>query len=408
VLQVAFTSPWYPIDSANYDAALDPDGNGFMLYGPSWCANPQQTKVTIPLDGGRVGSFTVPFRDPGYQAHKRAWSIEEFATFGVIFWFNVPVLWGPLVEPEWDYTTGLFSASSVEEGMARAKAQWFRIGDDIAKNSTNPAGRWNATIDGDGLELMRKCCDNVGDQVTNDPPFGVELGTDSSAAAPVNADGVSLHMTVERGQEVWQGMVDLSQNEVGPDFENRPVWGVPGVYGYMNVFDVQGSPWDETSCFFEFNCGKDNLSAFKTAGGGQKVTMVHVISKDGKRVTRENFNASSYYGEYIYWDTTDYPLKSKRDKRHLQQRGDSILEAYSSSVFKTTMAIKPTAEYRFLRDFDLGDVVKIKARKDGESYDGFDRITEVVLEQQGATSTVITGVGLEALSGGSSFDTDTS
>jgi hypothetical protein len=45
--------------------------------------------------------------------------------------------------------------------------------------------------------------------------------------------------------------------------------------------------------------------------------------------------------------------------------------------------------------------------KDGEEYNGFDRITEVTLEQQGTTSTVITGVGLEALSGVSSFDTDT-
>jgi hypothetical protein len=362
------------------------------MSGPFYIGDFANCTVNILINDARTASVDISFKDVGLQATMQNWVVEEFATFLAIWFFDDLVFWGPLIEPTWDYTNGMFSANAIDETV-RLKSQYFRFGDII--DHPNPFNqRWAATVDGAGLELMRKAGENVGIQITNDPPLGLPLGTDTSDTHD------TIRLVVQRGDEVWSGMQDLCNHSVGPDMEFRPVWGTPGVYANMNVFQTQmnnpvdgsGDPTNVTAKFY-YNTKEDSLDTYSLTGGGQVITMAHVLTQSGgTRITVNAAEEAEYIGDYIYWDATDYKA-NKNDI--LQERGKALLAAYSRPQYRASLGIKPDAPYRYLRDFDIGDVVEHAAQKDGFTHYSWDRIVSIRLIQQNDSTIIRTEIDLQ-------------
>jgi hypothetical protein len=404
MFKVALTSPWYPSLSDGYDAALDPNSTGWSMYGPYWISNFSDCNVNIGINEQRTASVNFPFRDPGYKAADYDWGVQEFSMFLAVWYYNDLVHWGPLVGPTWDFSTGIFTANSIDETV-RLQHQYFRYGDII--DHPNPTGhRWQASVDGDGLELMRKAGDNVGSQITHDPPLGLILGTDTSDAHP------TTRLTIARGDPVWSAMQDLCNHSIGPDMEFRPVWGVPGTYAYMNVFQTQmnnttdfsGNPTNITARF-AYNCEDDSLDAYSISGSGNLITMAHVLSTNGYRITVQNSSDAQIFGDYIYWDATEYASDTNGI---LEERGKALVQGYSRPLNVVSLGIKPDCQYRYLRDFDMGDVIMHMAKKDGYHYSAQDRIVNIRLVQQGDTQNIRTELELQAFRNGTASTTNVS
>lgn len=391
MFQVRLTTPWYPADSAYFNADTPFGDSDFRFGAGPWpVADFHECRSGIPVSDGRAASVKVSMDDVGLRTCQRDWGVAEFNVLLAVWWNGHFVHWGPLLEPEWDLTNGVVTLSSVDS-TARMSNHYARIGDDLATSAGNaPFGRWVIPVGSWGLKKLRDTANNLpGFQEDHCPPLGIRDGVDT-ALTPVEA------FTIQRGQETFSTMKDLVGHASGPELDFKPVWGVPGVYCDMDIHGKMGYTWNGSSFdpvkvwyeapVFDFNQGSESLDGLVIRGGGRLITHAHVLSQNGNRRTVADADAAELNGIWVYWDATDYTTTKKNDSV-LLERGKALISGYSQPLFSADASIKPDGPFAFIDNCYLGDPINLTGLYSDFSFNLTMRIVQAEIAQQGDTTT---------------------
>lgn len=371
------TDVWKPTDTELY------------CYGQ--IADPLEGEIDIPLNDSRTAKVTFSVHDTALAqaVQNRAY---EICLKG--YYRGVLIFWGAVNQIGGDLKEGTITLSAIDRSGPLLRHQLRR--GDLAGGPRKymmrpPDDRGAVSIDHIGLRLLRDAGMNTAEQTARDmPDLGIVDGTNDFVADPETLMGV------DRGFQVWNAMVQLSQSR-GPDFELEPVEDVVGAYAQLNTFITQGN--DKTgSVQFHFGTGlSNNLENLTFAEGEQYVTHAHALDREGNyRFTESNTASSGETGAYVQWDATDFeaplnsPYAAANAENVLRAFAQNVITAHSrpSMVFALTLPLETEDGYHYGTEqgsYAVGDIVDVAGKAGGLNF-GADfphRITRVTLKQEG-------------------------
>lgn len=329
-------------------------------------------EVVIPLNEMRNAKVTFSMYDP---IVKEILPLERML---FVRYLGIPVFWGPIVTPEWDYENGLVTVNALGPEF-RLVNHYLGLQDAATSTKDVPV---LMPVNGASLRTLRDAANNLAGQTTRGvPDLGIVNGTDTSAS-PLQ------EYEFERGSEVWQSMQEITGQASGPDMEFEPLdWDANynSLQGYakLNTWLKQGTDKTDT-VIFHYGFGKGNLENFiHRPGGDSVVTHAHILSEDGKaRGTATAVDPSARFGVYVEWTA----LQAKANEDTLREYGRSRVLAYGEppDYFEITPKLTESdgsEGAKYLVDFGVGDVIHVAARKGygAQSFDG--RVTQVTLSQ---------------------------
>jgi hypothetical protein len=270
------------------------------------------------------------------------------------------VFWGPITQPVWNYAEGKVTVNALDPGV-RLQHHFLTAADGLVSKNHAP---WNGNvpIDGVGLQLLRDAGDLwPAQRAAGIPELGIANGIDRTTHEDPSSTS-RLVIEVQRGDNVWDKMVEVSSFDGGPDFELRPFDSEPGVYALLNAWDRQGR--DKTKrVLFADGTGPDNASVTYEPGP-DLITYVHVRSEDGKRVlTVRSPGAAHAYGIYSSIEDLQGNVPATNWESILRSRGDSVLAAYSEPLKTMEVEPQPVSAYHYGMGYEVGDTVSVAARK---------------------------------------------
>jgi len=216
------------------------------------------------------------------------------------------------------------------------------------------------------------------DQTANYPPLGI----DDDPGFDESWDDTNLPpLAYQRGDQVWQALLDFTSGLFSPEFQFIPVEDsdfyavlyttvkrglhdpVNGIWipnsstasAYINSGWEAGDDMPLSNAQFQAGFGKWNCE-IKHKPGGKLVTHVHTLSDTGRiRVTVASPPSAEQHGVYVHWEQTDYKTD---EEAILRQRGRQILAAYQSPLNNLEIEPNGLCEYRFMRDYLVGSIVR--------------------------------------------------
>lgn len=395
--EIYFTTPQWGLWSDDDPPILlpDPDKPARKL-GRAWQfsnasldapmnANPRQFDVKIPIYD-KIHDEVRAIKSDG---------ITAYSTFIYVEWRGHPVIWGPIVDPEWDDsgdedTVNLRCYSQLK----RAEAHYFREGDFKWSGDTDgitSATKFKATIPADyrGARLIR---DTV--EITPPQPYiplGIKNGSNTGSTR-------SQRVEVERGQQSLRGLEDFLGNSWAPELLEVPLspGEDPPYFAKINTADKLGTNrYDEI--FFTGGFAVDNLQSIKYNPGGKIVTHAQVLDRQGKhRETRVNVDSATENGVWVDWVVVDFEVTTAQSDEVL---GDGVAQTiidhygvppkFAQLFLKKDDEISGTNQKYWLEDFFHGDYIRACYKKGGlylpdQAY----RITGIGLKQEDQDSGV--------------------
>jgi hypothetical protein len=215
------TGLWHPSHTLLSDLAY---------YGQ--ITDPINGEVDIPRNDSRTATVTVSEYDPiipSVLGHTYARCLRVYYRDRLVFW-------GPIKTIEYNLDPdqpGTVKLNAVDPSIRLIQHYLVRgdLGGELSKASRD---RGSVSVDHIGLRLLRDAGLNTAEQNTeDDPDLGIINGTNTFPAA------VGDPMGVQRGDEVWSQMTQLSQS-LGPDFELAPIADTVGAYCKLNTFEPAG------------------------------------------------------------------------------------------------------------------------------------------------------------------------
>lgn len=343
----------------------------------------EDLKVVHPLNDGRTCRVTLSIHDPVVAG------LTPFA-------FAVRVLWEDRLEPVFfgpsnisvDYAAEKCFLDAQDPSL-RMSHHYIRRGDSALTGDSDPdKGTINA--DSGGIDLCIEAAQNIATQDARDDP---SLGLRSGFFSPARTRPIG----VERFQECWFVVQDISKAVGGPDFDMQTVDYWPAdVYSFMNTYLDLGT--DRTSLtpdapaagevVLDFGLGADNLSSFQERPG-RPTTHCHVHSGDGKyRRTAGATGGSNQTGVFVDAINFDVEVKDGDTEALLEVaqarvlgygfpprflevtlRPDAVVaHSYGHPSFTVPLGTRAPTVY-------LGDKVTVRALRGERSYSGDARIT---------------------------------
>ena len=369
------------------DSGGDIDSDDFL--------EPEQVfdvEVTHPLNEGRSAKASLSMEDPLVE-DLRPWQQGlriKYHRPGEVN-NDEPVFWGQANVID-DFENGRVTLEAVDPSV-RMQHHYVRIGDDALND---PADNQRGRIYPDYR--------------------GIDLLVDAAQAAPgypvlgcVVEDVDSIEDTqkidVERGQEVWQMILDICAQDTGPDFDMATKVGPgagPGVYATLRLYERLGS---DLSTTVKFDYGDDEDWDTPTNDNapsivvtpGHPTTHVHVVDTDRSwRVTGFTPDYAEEHGMWVDWVATDWKIKDSLDVNVLKQYAKAHIKAYGIPPKQTEVRLRLDSGAVFfygdpgwpdgntVGDFYIGDSVKVRAKRGYREVNKKYRITQVVLSQPGA------------------------
>lgn len=352
--------------------------------------------VEIPQNDSRRASIKIYLDDPIIR------HIRPFSRMLRIHYRGRMIYWGVLSLPHYDLAGNTVQLNSVDPSI-RLYHHMLRFGD-----LENTAAGWGSPPPGGlgadgkgmvyvstlGMRLLRDAGNNLEEQTARGvPDLGIVNGYDDWHIEPGDADGFPDWIEVGRGDRVLEKMKDLSNQVNGPDFEFEPISGQPGAYARLNTYYKQGT--DKTgSVAFYYGTMTDNLENIEVSYGEEFVTHVHTLDRGAKyRYTEANVDSSAEHGIYVYWDATDYDtakLTPAMREAVLRASAKGILAVYGRPLESYTLhcKIETNTSPWYMRDYKIGDIIKIGGKKGHFEFEDEVRITSIALEQVDAANNI--------------------
>jgi len=362
-------------------------------FGPSeflgWLPQVKNTLVTIATsDGGsRKAQFDISIWDPMLQNLQNNWGIRAYEMFVYILYghHEDPVFWGPIDTPEWDSEAEIVTLNCVDYSK-KMQQHFFRRGDIPMLHSFKGVIPIGPTGFQDAIQAARN---TTAEDDGWFPPLGIKDGTITSV-------DTTYTIGVERGQEVWQTMLDLQNNQLGPEFEIVPRKFDPTVPAYydLNIKDTLGvdrtiTTGPDDPVVFQDGFGAKNVKKTLWKPGGKIVNYVHAVDNAGYRVSVSDTVSAQYVGVWIDWDVAGFKVpRTTKGAAVLAARGNEILAAYSYPPDYAEITLKrpselfdPKYHFSYRNHFDLSDTVATSISKGAMQASFASRITEVRLRQ---------------------------
>lgn len=362
--------------------------------------------VGHPVNGFKTAKVTLSMHDPAVAGLKP----YEFA-LRVLYENRLePVFWGQSNITD-DYEQGVCILEAQDPSL-RMLHHYLRRGDTAINALDGDIDQGAVSADANGISLAVEAAQNIPSQdARNDPSLGLTVLDSSTPVGPV--------VIVERGQECWQVVTDIAENEVGPEFTMETPDTLDN-YAVLVTYDSMGT--DRTSAtpdtpaagevVFDFGLGADNAVSVVTTPS-HPTTHAHVLSEDRKyRETSAAVDAlsvptSNRTGVFVDWVRTGFNVDSSGDTTILKEKANAVVRAYGVPLEQTQIVLRPDAVIteNYGRPaftppggtrtptFYLGDKVTIRATRGERSITEAQRITEVHLTWpgwQGPALTVLT------------------
>jgi hypothetical protein len=312
-------------------------------------------------------------------------------------WLKLPddsvylVFSGIITESEVDTETHEIAVKAADDSI-RLESHFIRLGDRVLNDSSHPTlpnpydGKIPVTSE--GLRWLIDCARNLdGNQEDNYPPLGI--------SAPLSADDYDwanpLRVSFQRGDQVWQSILDFVSVQTAPEFKLIPMdESAEGSYCRLYTAPVVGlhdpvnNVWlpDETtatnylnlgwlsgeqpiiSARFEAGYGLNNCS-MKHRNGGKLVSHVHALAEGASeeerhRVTVHDAVTGEEYGVYVHWEQTTF--KSSNEDA-LREKGEQILTTYRQPQNFIEVKLHGEADIEYMRDFLTGARVRAAYRE---------------------------------------------
>lgn len=278
------------------------------------------------------------------------------------------LFWGCVTQYDVDVQNETVTIHAVDV-WERLACHYIRLGD-LALNTPIHPDKPNSfdrrvPLNGTGYWMVIDAAQNLeGTQEDTYPPLGIAFNHDDSPViTPSETDKL---VKFARGDEVASSLDSMISNQLAPDVEFNPIETVAGVYVNMNVYDFQGNydanrdrEFSDFTCAFESGHGKDNCTIVHRPGGRQ-LTHIHVLAKNGYRLTEASGDLAEMYGVRVAWENTDFRAA---EKAVLRQRGEQLLNAYGNPPDIFDIALNDDCTFRYLRDFMVGTYATVAYRK---------------------------------------------
>lgn len=346
------------------------------------------------LNGFKTAEVTLDMTDPAVE-QLQPW---EFA-LRVLYKDRLePVFHGPCnIVDDWETGKCYLSA---QDPSFRMLHHYLRRGDE-ALNDVPAQDKGTIAMDPTGIQLVVDAAQNITSQdLRNDPSLGVwvyDFGDKFATLRP------TLLAIIERGQECWQVINNISRHLLGPDFDMETSYDDLSNYVRLATYDDLGRDLTETIIWVY---GPALTDVKRTPG--RATTHAHVLSRDAKfRRTGGSVAGSNKVGPTVDWIPTDLEFSDGNDGA-LQELANNRVAAYGFCPRFIDIKSRPDA---VLPDnyghpdfvapvgttestFYIGDRITVQASRGFRSMDGPARITEVHLTQEGPRGPARTRVKL--------------
>lgn len=346
-------------------------------------------EVGVLINDMRSAKFTLSVYDKACT-FVRPLEFMVYATYN-----KRPVFWGLMTDPVWDLQAGTVVVNALGPEF-RMQHHYLRLGDDAINGMTAEDGQTDTNkglirVQTAGYNAMIQAANNIESQTLRGVP---DLGI-AYAAVPMYEDPLdpSKNHEVQRGDECWSAMVNLSEQQAGYDFEVEPYpWNTPlPYYAKLRLARPQGQ--DQINLLrWSFGTAEDNLeNCVPRPSGSSVVTHAHVLSQDNKhRGTATALAPSARFGVWVDWDAL--PMNTKGSDSDVDQNEvlvdyalKKVLDYGEPPLFMdiTLKRDEPTgmSTHTYLADYAIGDLVTVVAKKGYFQFKGPVRITGVKLNQ---------------------------
>ena len=345
------------------------------------------------LNGFKTASVTLDMTDPVVEGLEP----REFA-LRILYRDRLePVFWGPCNIDD-DYERGKCILNAQDPSF-RLLHHYLRRGDD-AINGVPEVDKGTITPDPRGIIAVLAAAENIAPQIARNDP---DLGIIAYMSGPKYATEVNLPIIVQRGQECWQVITNISEHDVGPDFDMETPLTELDRYVNLATYDDLGR---DLTTDITLTYGPQLTGVGINPGRG--TTHAHVLSSDTKfRRTAGSVAASNKTGPHVDWVPTDLEFPDGDDSA-LQAKANDIVKAYAFAPKFITIKSRPDVALinnygnpsftppagTTPSTFYIGDRITVSAERGYRSFVGPVRITEVHLTQSGSRGNSITELKL--------------
>jgi len=348
----------------------------------------QGIEVTWPLNDSRLANVTVSIYEDALR-HIRPLDRLLTIEYGPYLLFK-----GYVVKPIWNAADRTVQINA-HDATLKLKHHYHRYGDIVVD--------YGYPFDGLGFRRLLHSTVPTTEQVARGV---ISSGlTDGENTVPdqgpkpahPNEPGAALWGKVERGSNVWESLIELTQSVVGFEFDfepidegHPPVSGdfEPGTLAQVHTRPVVGT--DRTGdVVFHYGFGADNAEGFTYEPDGDVVRNYWVeVNPGGDHSSHDAMNkalvhdeaAWLQYGIYQGWESAG----QKWPKAVLLERARAWVKAYARSPEFFTVDPKPDAlgVPRLVADYTVGDTIRAAARVGMLDVDLTGRVIEARVSQR--------------------------
>lgn len=347
-----------------------------------------QAKVRIPKRGSREAELTINLHSTDLATvydNAEDNKLRPYKHFLYMEWRGHPVFWGPIVTKEIDFEERSLTLRARDQSI-RLEHHFYRLGDEALNHPTDPTKGFLLV----GTEGLRVSVE-AGELPSAFAGFalGIEMGTDTFGP------GVN-EIIIERSQEVWRTMVELTERTDGPLFELVPadVDTSPTRLATLNSFgqirDNHTNPLTADYVSLDYNTGNHNLRNIRPTEGGKLLTFATVVSEDlDFRVNVIANDQMNEFGQYVHWEAVDFNVANIGEADELLGAvGAAYLNAYAQPLTNLDLELRrddevgATNQFYYIEDFKVADLIHISGTEADETVSGNYQIEEVSLEQE--------------------------
>lgn len=321
-------------------------------------------EVRDPLNDSRTARLVLSVHDPA-AVEVRPLDRSLKVLYGDHLAFH-----GIILQAETDYTAGTVTINAIDPSL-RLKRQYHRYGDLVVD--------LNYPVDGRGLRMLVASTRNSEAQRARGVPSNHILrGLDTTTHQAAPSEG-GIWRRAERGSNVWETIINLSQTLGGPDFRLRPIDREnPGVYnggaappaGFMVELDTADKLGDDLTetIAFEQGFGTNNSEIVHTPDGDVVRNYWVQVYPGGER-GRADANRKALYHDEASWLKygifQGWESSGQRDSKEvLQAKAKAWVDAYKEvpDFVQVTPRIDVPGVPIYGPDYLVGDLVRVRAR----------------------------------------------
>ena len=359
--------------------------------------------VTVPHCDSMTASVTVSVYDPVSKLVKPLETMLA-VTYGPFLVFK-----GPIVQPRIDFGARTV-AISAHDITLRLKHHYHRFGDRVVDDGYPVDGRGMRRLVESSVPTQKELSRNV-------PPNGILWGENTVPnEGPKPADlnnpqsGDGLWRFVQRGQNVWESVQNLRTALPGPEFAFQPIDAQhprghdPIKRGFVAELDTAeriGTTEASPRAYFEHGSGSDNAETVIYEPDGDMVrNWFRQVRPSGEKdrgdasggQTATAQGSQSDYGLMQGWESS----QQQDSKAMLREKARVWVAAYGRPPDFFQVVPRPDRQPnvpRYLRDFKVGDMVRVVADRGERQANLLGRVMQVQLaaiDQSGNAKVTLT------------------